>query len=861
MTLTRIKSTGKGRLNARLVIEGLDHCFVSSARMERAADSQGRPWVNGLVLDGMKIGASADLMRATLKGEALTAVVRDLDRIAGSRHGRVTRALWRSPTARSFLRADLSESATSMSVTDTTAFPSSGVVHVGTEAIAYSGKTSTSFTGLTRAWFQTIAQAHYVADGEGLADALVTDYPVGVEGRRAYLYLYGDGDLPTGNGTLRWRGVCASDVLWSGGACSIQIDPVTRLLDQPIGGKTLSRVGIRGIHYTGASPLEINVTDATNGLVGGAMVIGFYEDQHAFVEAVNTALGTAVALGGISLGTGASLTARATPDGWEVVYVAASSSPVCIIVGVKSDIDFPGDWVFGAGALIVPGSAYTPVASAVYRTTFASEIPRGTLGRRVTWERREIDEPPSLTATYNRLYLSGLAAPTDNDVIHVSLDGSDEEPVYSVRVYSVDEATRSIYVEPYPSFATLSARTSVEIGRHLATGDITDLVDTIALDAPELANAGLMPLIIGSDLSYTADLEDSIAGQPLAQGRGWYAFEGGRTLAEILAPELMVLGGYMRVTTDGGIEMARLAPGLPTDTAAFSVDDTASAEQSIERSANGVLGEVTYKMGYDPIEDEHDDRTITCRDVQSTSAVRTSLSLEVAQLSTSNGGYRRSDDWATIDRGAVIRMSMAAFGLFGMPTATVTLSLDARYMDARIGDIVRVSSAMLPDVSDGYSPIVDRVGVVVAHSLDLASGAVMLGVLLHTQRFSGYAPSFLIDSQTNTSGDTWSITLTLAGYTDSTDVADWLAAGDLVEAHRLDSGGVVTGTIDSVDGVDEVTVSFDSTWTPGAYEWHLRAQPSSSHDLDAPLASYAYVGNSSVRLEYADGDVDAQVFS
>lgn len=48
------------------------------------------------------------------------------------------------------LTVSIDQDDTTITVQDTSAFPSSGTVHIGTEAVAYTGKTSTTFTGCTR---------------------------------------------------------------------------------------------------------------------------------------------------------------------------------------------------------------------------------------------------------------------------------------------------------------------------------------------------------------------------------------------------------------------------------------------------------------------------------------------------------------------------------------------------------------------------------------------------------------------------------------------------------------------------------------------------------------------------------------
>lgn len=882
MSLTRIAATGRGRISARLVIEGLEHVFVTDKRMERVM-SDGRVCVRGLDTETLTIGASADMMRATLRGTGLTARIRDMDRVAGQRHGRVTRGLWRSPTVRGFLAADISKTATTITLRDAAAFPAAGVVHIGTEAIAYAGKSATQLTGCTRGHWQTIAQAHFVADGEGLADALVTDQPIGIEGRRAYLYLYGDGpaSIAQGDGSLRWKGVVSSDVLWSAGVCEFTIDPITRLFDQPIGGDLAGTLGIRGIHYTSASPIEFTITDYAAGVVttARARVVGFYETQRAYAEAATTAIANALTTAGISLGTDSAIVVNETLDGWRLEYRTPAASPRTVFVTVKSDLDVtaqrgPGypdpppieGWFQYALLVARPGdTAWVPTVSSLYTCQYNAPVPRGTIGYRYAWAGDSAGmESITPTASFYRMYMSGLVQPTSDDVISFSA-GEDAVPA---RVVSVDSATRSIYIGDAigrSQYAVLDATTTISLGRSIAVGDVTDLIVQLSTDSPDTANSGAMPLVTAADVTWDddggTDFADAIAAQPLAQNRGFFVFDGEQTLAEIIEPELLVLGAYQRLTLTGSVEWARIRPTLATDTATWTIDDTASPAQTIEKSPRGSLSAVLYKMGFNPRDGEWDKRTIMFRDVQTTSATRTPITLEIAQRSTSSGTTSPRDDWRTLDRAAVGRIAMAAIGLFGMPTAIVTITVDARYMDARIGDTVSLSSSLLPDIDDGVSETVSRSGMIVAHSLECRSGRVELGILMHTQRFAGYAPAFLVASQTPVAGNTWDVTVTLTGYTTSTTVADWLEAGDLVMAQRPDTSGSVSGTVLSIQSATVVRVAFASAWTPSTFEWGLRTRVSTAHASADHLAAFAFNAGPDRRISFSDEDQDAQVFS
>ena len=65
--------------------------------------------------------------------------------------------------AQTALNGALNNSATTITVVDTTSFPASGYIVSDTEIILYTGKTSTTFTGCTRASDSSSAASHLTA--------------------------------------------------------------------------------------------------------------------------------------------------------------------------------------------------------------------------------------------------------------------------------------------------------------------------------------------------------------------------------------------------------------------------------------------------------------------------------------------------------------------------------------------------------------------------------------------------------------------------------------------------------------------------------------------------------------------------
>lgn len=883
MTLTRITATGRGRLAARLVVEGLEAEFVSGGKRMEKTTSDGRIRVRGLQLADVVLGASADLMRATLEATGFEAKIANMDRIAGSRHGRPTQYLTRAPQTKLFLAADIDTTDTTITLRSTTGLASSGVVHIGTEAIKYTSISGNDLQSCTRGHWQTLAQAHFARDGEGLGDALVTERPRSLDGRRCYLYLYGDGDDPQGDGTLRWKGIVSTEAAWNAGVVSFHVDPLTRLLAQPIGGDLGGAIGVRGIKYTNSAPFVITVIEYPAGAEekrGSFKIDGFYETQEEFAETINTGLTQALATGSISLGTGARLQANARRDSIEIVYVTATSSPVNVGVFISDGYINVLERSMSLGGLTNPENWYrddgewetrmgdrswSPPVTTRYHYVIPSPVPRGTIGKYAYWIPYHVPADTGFESLENLLPIGGLVAPTEASVLIPQGEewGDDPRPL---RIYSV--SGRNVYLLADRNIRPYNIRTSFEMGRHIASGSVVDLLTQLILDSPDTCNAGAMPLIDGNDIIPTTDVDNAVIAERLAHGRGFYAFESEKTLGDFVLPELLVLGAYQRLGLTGSIEWDRLRPPLATDAATWTITDSEIAEAALERAPYGTLAQVRYAMGYDPRTDEWDKRTITFRDVQTTSATRTPITMHIAQLSTSSGYYAAGDDWNTIDREAIKRIAMSACGFFGSPVVVLLLTTDARYMDARIGDSISVSTSLLPDPDDGYSPISSRACMVVSHALEPSSGRVTLGVLMHTEAFVAYNLGILIASQTNTSGNTWTINLTLSGYLyapdGGADIASHLAVGDLVKVAQADSTSTteVSGVVDSFTDADTIVVTFSSTWTPSTSEWFLVARDASSYNRGEGLARYAHVADASHLIDYADvSNVSGWVFA
>ena len=865
MTLDRLKATGRGRLHIRIVIEGLSVEFVTDRAMQQTL-ADGRVRCVGLDPKGIELGARADLRAARIEAQGFELKVNDVSaRVPGSRHGIITRELWQRPSASTFLSAPAGPADTTLNVYDTSTFAASGVVHVGTEAISYTLKTATTLKVDTRAVWDTIAQRHFVADGEGLGDARVTNRPQGVEGRRVYLYLYGDGDSLQGDGHLRWRGVCSTDLKWDAGVWTVGVDPITRLLSQPLGSSSSDEIRVRGIHYDSAHPWVLLIEQPSTGLTAVASVVGFFETERDFCTAATSAIAAALTEAGISLGASGALTLTPAVGGYRITFAAHTSGAPHELVLSLSPPYIPTPGSFESTALGVG----TSLEDALYRELNPANSESTTIDVRAQFPRGAVSfgrshrryAPPGLFGSddwsWERIYLGAFALPGVGSAIALEV-GDVEQAFTVVEVLTSDRAVRVSGLNP----ARFDASTVFTAGGALGTGTVIDLITSITTLSADNANAGSSPLLTSTDITWTPDVVSALESAPLCNGRTWVSFDQ-TTLADVLEPELIALGAYFRLSLTGQIEIDMLRPALSTDASAHTIDDSQHGKPTIERGGYGTLGLVRYRFNYDPKEDEWRN-TISVRDVQNASATRAPIETTVEQRSLGIGGGITSTGEVFVGLPptleTIMRLAVNQFAFFGTDYSVIHATVDPRFMDARIGDVVAYSSSLLPDTTDGTGAIQSRGVRIVGYGMDLTSGAVSLEMILHTEQFVGYHFGALIKTATLVSGFIYDIEL--EGDYSEGDATEHLYVGMGVVALEGDSATPtpVAGGVTSIVNFNTVRVTFVSA-PSFTGDWVLRVNGALFFEDFDQGAKLAFVASPAGVIGLSSGFIPAKVFS
>lgn len=293
MSFANLKATGIGRLDFRLEIAGWPHEWTTSALITHSDGRDSREVFPGLQYTGLKITEKAILKDCWTQQGQLTVKIKPT-----TLREETVDSFTRNPAPVAYLAEHdatpgLEYDSTVWSLDGAASLPA-GFYHIASECLYYNGGGT-----LTRARWSTTAQRHYIAYGSTSAISVpIYAYPPTMEGRRAVLYAYGEGDSKSGDGLSIWRGIVARPpALDSDGLTwTIQLDPIIKALEQNVAASEALEYHIRGIYHSANAPIRITYRrfgspyGVTN--LGGetAVVTGFFENDDALATAINTKL-------------------------------------------------------------------------------------------------------------------------------------------------------------------------------------------------------------------------------------------------------------------------------------------------------------------------------------------------------------------------------------------------------------------------------------------------------------------------------------------------------------------------------------------------------------------------------------------
>lgn len=849
MTWAQILSSGSGKTEFAIIIEGWPYIFATHPSMEQTT-ADGREVICCLEREGLVIEDQCDVAHAEIESSGMTVTLVDRQKDHA-----VTRALAWLPDKITYLDADATRTATSMTVTAITGWSNGDVIHIGTEAAKIGASPSGStLSSLTRGYWDTIQQAHYTADAGELTSAEITDRPTSLEGRRAYLYAWGEGDDLTdmSAGTQVWLGICSTDAALADDGCtwSVTIDPITSLMEQPLGRSKDARISTRGIYYSWKTPLWVTIgkRSGTNRFSffsedQTSYLVGFFETQEDFIDSLNSTLSTlnsalSVPFDNVEAeldGTG----------GWQVRFHLDSSGdfPIANIRSAQDGNigpDTAPTAVHSQGYMVAGAGAYEGL---VIQDTTDSEGVMVAIGNPSEWARqvprayyfnghRPDIAIPSVAShiTYpdNRIYLS--EDPTNFTALRMKFEEGGE--VVLERSSYSGTSNYYDYRHPYESgFKAAAGPATTAYAEVLyATGNLADLRDAIvntSTGSPVLANKAEMPFITSSDMVDLSSVVDPITdGKPWAESR-IYVTTDNVSFSDYFKEECKLIGVFPVLDTLGRISVAPIALPSPTST----VDGTITAADILiddswptwERNAYGSINSVLIKSGYDSFEDKHLGLTLKIRDVSSFARRKVPRTVTIEPYSELRGASPEDADVPIRD---AVDLAKPILGLYGSDYAVVRVQVPFKFFGLVCGDYVDFSSHVIPDLAGGRG-LTNSKGLLIGRRWDLDQGRGQLTMLVSLGGIAGYTPSVYISSAAG-SGTDWDLTVTSM---DPTSSIDWFADGDAISDHyaagmeikvaQWDAASPITrtGIIDSVSdsgtspATGTISVTFDSSWS------------------------------------------------
>lgn len=846
MSLARLQEQGSGSLAVRLVFEGLPIEIVSDPAMEKTtSDGRRRVYAMNLEECGITINEKVNIPDAMLEGMAFTATMFETKDEALSQvfARRPSREWWVSATVATADAVVLLLSTDGIAVDD--------VVHLGTEAMLVTG-VGAGVIAVTREHWQTIAQKHW-SNTASVGYRKLADAPERIRGRRAYLYLYSDGDDLQGDGGNGgepvWRGTVASEprLMQAGLEWELSIDSIDGRLKSTVGGELDASLALRGAYYPWAAGIFVRIIeDQTGGAIemGASTFHGFYETLADFCSAF-TAWITARAT---ARGLASTYRVEPTEDGRWTIRAVVGTDVTAIHWFVRSYSDATS--TMEGGHTVTTGTIVTPEWLDT-ASTDSRRFPCTYFGD----PRNPAMADPSLAATYpsTRLHLSADLA-SDVDTITIEWD----DGAHAYQVTDRDTGNNSIDLrndrnrpgsgEPGYHNARMSAVEAPPMRptRRIAGGDLADLRDALVANAPIYCNRATWPFVTDVDL---ADWTDAVA---LAVRERWqrsriWALGKPVELDELLSAEMRLLAVFPILTSDGRIGLSSLA--LPTSTDGVTVldDELISVQWSTLERGNQTINQVVVRTYYDPAEDEHR-ANITIRDEDSYASDHQPRTLEIAPKSYASHGD------VTIDAESVASAVYPTIAIYGYAHTFVTVAVDWRYFSAHLGSYVRFSAIHLPDFASGQRPMSDVLGIVVERRWELGEAHGTLRLLLPGYVPRGYAPTAVVDDQTNVTDDTWDLTLInrVYGPSGTLDV-EFFEVTDAIRIVEYDteSPTVVTGTVTEIDIPNlRMRVDLGGTWTPGSATWHVKFG-NYANCTDSQKARYAFIADGGASL---DGD-------
>jgi len=725
-----------------------------------------------------------------------------------------------------YLTAEVSATATTIPAASTAAFPSSGIVYLGQEAIRYGAKTSTSFTTCTRGVFGSRATRHLysVSQGAGLGNPQITSGAPEMTGRPATLWLAQVQSGVIVDVQLEHFGTVGTGVSLMGGGESdedgyvITLDHAIKRMGQRIRG---SAVSVGGFAHPGnlsarttlETPTTVDLTpiwvvsqNSTSGATTGINLLtgdtsapdngGWHPTRESYLAALNAA-------GASAFPSPATFTAALDGDNLTITV---------------------GD--FSPHETVTAQTAWATTVGAIQRTGGRPQFPLGEMPK--AWVPITEGSPVYLTASD---YAAIPPAPSSTAAQFVLIFGDDDDR--ASKRYARITAQGTSGSASFVTCTALRAPTEVRLvgmynglarsttrpGGTTAAGFVVQEPTTARLGLYVSSNSWVeaLRLVVESLDTEYACVADAIDWTHMRAVADAYpsAFTTRREIVVDLNTTLLAmlqneaaLGGFALVMHEGRVSIARIAEFATTEITAGTITDAdldaTAPSPTYEKGSDGIVNTYTIVSPDDGV-------TVNVSD-QTSRALYGGQGVITATLPRSVVGTPQDASRLYVQ---VFAQAVSVLGPLRYPYRHVTVQVPLNLYDYQIGDLLSVTLWRVPD-GLGARGITEAVAQVVARSVvlfgDQTTGHVAYTVRLNPRNLQGYAPAALaaaggiagavitLDTTTISTGG-----FAGAGYTDGG--ASTFTTGDLVRLVEIDTTSPTASTQHTVTGVSGATLT------------------------------------------------------
>lgn len=732
-----------------------------------------------------------------------------------------------------YLAATLSATATTITVTSTGNFAAAGTVYLGQEAITYSGKTGTTFTGCTRGVFGSTATEHFYdeAAGTGLGNPVVLNGSDEIIGRPATLWL---AEVTAGvitalslehMGNVGTGAALASD----GEGWVIHVDHAIKRLGQKINGRAIS---VQGFVHAGSlnarttfqlpyagdfCPLYVSAASSA-GVVALAILTGdaaapdrggWHPSRESFVAdfqaAGQASFGAAGANFSATLDTNGALRINVTGFGAtrDLVLFKPWANPINDSATSVPRWAFPVTTAMPKAYVPIFTNSPVYVTQGDYNSVPAVPTPGG------SW--------PSYNAeVYYCLVMEDSNNRSSRKVARITAKGTSGGAYYlnCTALNAPSVTVPGYYAGLFPSPTdrggprrsgfVINEPTTARLGLYTKADNWVRALQF----AMETLGAEFASVIGAIDFDNMAEVT---AAYPSAlRGAREYVLDLDVSPLEILANEA-VLNGFALTMRNGKVSVARVAEFAITEPSDYSLssDDLKrdAAVPGYEKGADGIVNTFAVNVP------------------------EQSLSVNIVDA-TSRGRYgTRGTMEATFPRGTVggsadasrlyVQIFAQAATILGphrYPYEHVTVRMPLHQYDAQVGDLILITSLWRIPNRTGGRGITNQIAQVVGREVSLyaemTDGWVGYTLRLNPSNVQGYAPTGLVDANGITGANVTfdATTFGLGGFAGPSYAdggASTFLVGDLVRLVEIDTTTPTTSTQHTVTAVSGATITLN----------------------------------------------------